>query len=207
MIRLLQSSWMVALTGCILYLATTAAVLGPARFEGVPAAAADPNAIVPSAVNDPAWKFRNPEFDQWVEEIKREKAALELRAQQLNKLQNRLDAERKELSMVTQTVTQLQTDFDRDVVRLKKQEIENVRRQAKLIASMSPDGAATMVNEMTDDDVVCILVVMKTDEASLILDTMSKIGRAEAKRAAAITERMRRVLPPAPATAGATPPP
>jgi flagellar motility protein MotE (MotC chaperone) len=203
MIRLLQSSWMVALTGCILYLVTTAAVLGPTRFEGVSPMI---SAVRLSPGNDPAWKFRNPEFDQWVEEIKREKAALELRAQQLNELQTRLQTERQELSLVTQTVSQLQAEFDQNVVRLKRQEIENVKRQAKVIASMSPEGAAAMLNEMTDDDFVRILFIMKTDEASLILDTLSKMGRAEAKRAAAITERMRRALPPAPGAGSATPP-
>jgi len=203
MIRLLQSSWMVSLTGCILYLVTTAAVLGPARFEGV--TPGGPGAARASADNDPSWGFRNPEFDQWVEEIKREKAALDLRAQQLDELQTRLKTERQELNAVTQTVAQLQAEFDQNVVRLKSQEIDNVKRQAKVIASMSPEGAATMLNQMTDGDLVRILFVMKTDEASVILDTLSKLGPAGAKRAAAITERMRRTLPPPPEAASATP--
>ncbi len=60
---------------------------------------------------------------------------------------------------------------------------------------MSPAGAAAMLNEMTDDDVVRILFIMKTDEASALLDTMSKMGKPEAKRAAQLTGRLRQVLP------------
>jgi flagellar motility protein MotE (MotC chaperone) len=48
---------------------------------------------------------------------------------------------------------------------------------------------------MADDDVVRILFTMKTDQASLILDTMSKLGKAEARRAAILTERMHQILP------------
>jgi flagellar motility protein MotE (MotC chaperone) len=52
-----------------------------------------------------------------------------------------------------------------------------------------------MFAEMSDDDVVRILFVMKPDEASAILDTLSKSG--EAKRAALLTERLHQVLPEA----------
>jgi hypothetical protein len=45
---------------------------------------------------------------------------------------------------------------------------------------------------------------MKTDEASLILDALSKKGELQAKRAAQLTERLQQVLSPA-ATTAATP--
>jgi flagellar motility protein MotE (MotC chaperone) len=60
---------------------------------------------------------------------------------------------------------------------------------------MSPEGAAAMFGEMQDDDVVRILYTMKNEQASLILDTISKMGKTEAKRAAALTERLQQVLP------------
>jgi flagellar motility protein MotE (MotC chaperone) len=61
---------------------------------------------------------------------------------------------------------------------------------------MSPEGAVSMFGQMDDDDVVRILFVMKPDEASAILDSLSKSG--EAKRAALLTERLHQVLPEAP---------
>ena len=61
---------------------------------------------------------------------------------------------------------------------------------------MSPEGAAATLNEMSDDDVVRILFTMKADDASIALDTFSKSGKDQAKRAATIIERMRRTLPP-----------
>jgi flagellar motility protein MotE (MotC chaperone) len=194
MARLFKTSWMVALIGGLLYLATTAAVFRSAQFE----APAGPVEVARSVEGEPSWNFRNPELEQWVDEVKHEKEALAQRTQQLQELQKRLDAERLEILAVTQAVHQLQSEFDKHVVRLKTQEMENLKRQAKIIASMSPEGAAAMLNEMPEDQTVGVLFLLKPDVASAILDTLSKMGKTEAKRAAELTERMRLVLPPGP---------
>ncbi len=193
MIRWLTSSWVVALAGCLVYWGTTALLIRPASFAGISAVLAA-GKLTPD--NDPSWKFKNPEFDQWVAELKMEKSDLDVRTQQLQALQTRLDAERQEFSMATQAVYQLQAEFDRNVVRLKTQEITNLKQQAKVIAAMTPEGAAGMIAQMSDDDVVRLLAVMKPDEASLLLDALSKQGRDGAKHAAQLTARLRMVLPP-----------
>ena len=184
------------LLGGFLFLGTTAALLKPSQLPVIQVAAKELSHL---GSNEPSWKFRNPEMDQWIEEIKREKEALNLREQQLKDLETRLNAERQEMSVVTQAVSQMQADFDKNVVRLNAQDAENLKRQAKLLSSMSPEGAAATLGQMNDDDVVRILFTMKADDASLALDTLSKGGKEQAKRAATIIERMRRTLPPSPA--------
>jgi flagellar motility protein MotE (MotC chaperone) len=194
MVRILQSTWTSMLLGGLLFLGTTAALLKPTQL---PVIAPDPVMESVHASNyEVSWKFHNPEMDQWVQEIRREKDALKLREQQLNDLETRLNAERQELTVVTQAVYQMQAEFDKNVVRLNAQDADNLKRQAKLIASMTPEGAAATLTEMSDDDVVRILFTMKADDASLALDTLSKSGKEQAKRAATIIERMRRTLPP-----------
>jgi flagellar motility protein MotE (MotC chaperone) len=195
MIRVLQSPWLAALIGGLLYLGVTAALFRPGQFVRPPSMAAVAESL---GADEPSWKFRNPEFDQWVEEVRREKEALSLREQQLRELQARLNADRQELNSATQTVYQLQADFDRNVVRIKDQEIDNLKRQAKIISGMSPEGAAGLVNEMSEDDAVRVLFVMKVDEASAILETLGKMGQTGARRAAVVTGKMRRTLPPDP---------
>jgi flagellar motility protein MotE (MotC chaperone) len=197
MIRVLQSGWFAALFGCVLYLVITMFVLSPAKFAGAQFIKPDY-----SADDDPSWRFRNPEINEWISQIQNEKSRLDLREQQLNELQTRLNTELQEMSVVTQTVSQLQSDFDRNVVRFKAQETDNVKHQAKLIAAMSPEGAVSMFSQMSDEDVVRILFVMKPDQASAILDTLSKSG--EAKRAALLTERLHQVLPDAAPTPAST---
>lgn len=196
MIRILQSSWLTALVGCLIYLGVTFAVLSPSKFEGA-LAAQKADETGKSANDDPSWKFRNPEMDQWVAELKREKEALDLREQQLQELALRLETERKELTAVTQTVYQLQAEFDKNVIRIKDQEVDNLKRQVKVFANMSPDASSALVSEMAEDEAVKILALMKTDDVSAIIETLSKMGKAESQRAASITEKLRRVLPPA----------
>jgi flagellar motility protein MotE (MotC chaperone) len=193
MFRILKSPWTVPLIGGFLYLATTAAVLCLAQFER-PAPLADAKV---SPNDSPSWNFRNPEFEQWVQELKQERENVDQRAQQLQELQKRLDAERLEILTVTQTVHQLQMEFDRSVVRIKEQELENLKHQTKIVGAMSPEGAAALLNEMPEEQSVGVLFMLKPDAASLILDTLSKMGKTEAKRAAQLTERIKQVLPPA----------
>lgn len=195
MTRWLTSSWMVALVGCLLYLGTTAAVIRPAQFAGI-RARLKANPLSPG--DDPSWRFHNSAFDHWVAELKKEKADLAQRAQQLKKLQTRLDAERQEFSAATQAVYQLQTQFNDNVIRLKQSEMQNLQRQAKLIAAMSPQAAASMINQMSDENVVRLLAVMRPDNASQILDALSQEGTDGAKRAARLTERLQLVVPPGP---------
>lgn len=192
--KLLQSSWVTALIGGLLYLGVTVALIHPSQFEGAHAAQAP--AVEKSPDDDPSWRFRNPEIDQWIAELKREKEALDLREQQLQELALRLDAERKELTAITQTVYQIQSEFDKNIIRIKDQEMENLKRQAKVFANMEPDTVAALVNEMPEDESVRILFVMKNDDVIGILERLGKLGPTGSRRAASITEKLRRVLPP-----------
>jgi flagellar motility protein MotE (MotC chaperone) len=196
MIRTLQSSWLAALVGCLLYLGVTLALIKPSQFQGLPGVQQQ-IASRHDRFDEASWRFRNPEFDQWVQEVKREKESLAVREQQLRELQTRLESERQELNTVTQAIYQLQNEFDKNVIRIKDQEVENLKRQAKVMSGMSPEGAANLINQMPDEDAVRILYTMKTDEASVILDTLGKLGKNEARRAAMVAELMRHTLPPA----------
>ena len=196
MIRTLQSPWVVAVIGSLLFFSVLIGLMQPSRFESAVKVVLARQKRMNH--DEPSWNFRNPEFEQSLDEIRHEREALALRAQQLQELQTRLDAERQELTTVTQTVYQLQAEFDRNVVRIKDQEVENLKRQAKVLSGMSPEAAAGLINQMAEDEAVRILYTMKPEEASAVLEALSKMGKAEAKRAATVTERMRRALPPDP---------
>ena len=192
--KILQSSWVIILLSCLTYLGTTAVVLSRAKFEAQ-ATVIETEAQKLSPGNDPSWKFRNPEFEQWVRDLQQEKAAMETRKAQLAEWETRLQAERQELNIVTQQVARLQADFEKNVVRLKDQEVKNLKRQAKAVSEMSPETAARMLDQMTDDDIVRLFSAMKNDQVTALLEMMGKQGRAQLRRAADITERMRHLLP------------
>ena len=77
MIRLLQSSWVAAGIGAVLFLVTAAAVLNPRKLLHARQAqiAASSKKQTPHA----GWDFSNPEIDQLIAELKMEKEGLALR--------------------------------------------------------------------------------------------------------------------------------
>lgn len=187
MIRLLQSGWVVALIGAGLYGAVTVALLHPAKFR--PNAAG--SVVAARSLPRPSWDFVNPELNRLITELNDEKAALAARQQELDDLAARLAAERAELNVVTQAVHLMQQEYDRHVVRVKEEERANLQRLAKTYAAMSAEGAAGILKEMDDDQMVKILVFMKDKEAAQLLESLAQLGEDQQKRVALMTELMR----------------
>lgn len=193
--KIIQSPATVLLLGGIIFFATMFAVISGVHFGAVNA----PEKAAVSASDDPSWKFHNPEMDQWVTQMKDEREALTLRAQQLKEWEAQLNAQGKELSTVTRAVSNVQAQFDKRVVLFTEQEKENAKKQVKVIAGMTPDGAAAMLGEMSDPEVTKLLYAMKNDLAGGILDAISKQGPVQAKRAALLAQKLKDVMN-APAT-------
>jgi flagellar motility protein MotE (MotC chaperone) len=189
MVKLLQSNWLVALIGSVLYLGTMFMTWHAPHF----ARPAPPAAAASAPVAAPSWEFYNPEVEQLVADLKQQQAALATREQQLRALEVRLQAERAEINAVTQTVARLQREFDQNVVHAREEESANLRRLAKLYGAMEPVNAVAILREMTDDEIVKILAYMKDNQVTAILETFTATGGA-AKRVAQISERMRVLL-------------
>ena len=188
--RLLQSSATVVILGGLLFFGTLFGVVSATHLGTVQL----PEKVAAAPSDDPSWKFHNPEIDQWVAQIKEERDALAVREQQLKDWEARLNAESKEISTVTRTVSNVQAEIDKRILTFKEQEKENIKKQVKVVAGMSPDGAATMLNQMPDDEVTKLLFSMKNDVAGAILDAMSKQGTGAARRAALLAQRIKDVL-------------
>ena len=118
----------------------------------------------------PSWKFENPELNQLMAELKDEREALRVRAGQLDELQARLGTERQEICVVTQTVYRLRKELDATVSRVADEEAVNLKKLAKIYATMSPVGAARILKEMDDAQIVTILALMKEAESAPILE-------------------------------------
>ena len=188
--RILQAPGTVVLLGGVIFFLTMFAVFRSVKL-GTPTL---PPKLPVAAEDNPSWKYRNPEIDQWISQIKEERESLALRSEQLKEWEARLAAENRDIATITQTVFQVQADFDKRVLLFKEQEKDNIKRQGKVVAGMSPDGAAAMFNEMTDDEVTKLLYSMKPDISAPILDAMSRQGEAHAARAAILANRLKDVL-------------
>jgi len=190
MTRLLQSPVTVMTLAAVMFFTTLWLLLRTLPLGQV----APADKALPVAEDDPSWKFRNPDIDQWVSQIKNERDALAVREQQLKEWESRLVAESREIASVTQAVSRTQLEFDKRVLLFTEQQKDNAKKQLKVIADMTPDGAVAMLNEMPDDEVARLLYTLKPDISGAILDAMSKVGGPSAKRAAALTERIKDIL-------------
>lgn len=190
---LLSNRLVLVVLGVLSYVGTTVALLRPHRFLP-PATHAETAAPAAPVAVGPSWNFSNPEMDQLLAELRRERENLALREKQLNEWALRLQAERLEINQVTQTVHRMQMELDRTILRVKEEETANLKKLARLYATMSPEGAMNILRAMPDDSVLKIFTFMKESETAPILEAMSKVGPEEVKRVAAMTERLRLTL-------------
>lgn len=136
------------------------------------------------------WKNHNPEVDQLLQEVRKEKEAVAKREAELRELAARLQAERAEINTVTQRVAQLQAEFDQNVIRVKEEEVPALKKMAKLYTSMSPEAALAIFRDMDDPSLIKLFKTMKETETAPFLDAMAKEGDAGSKRVAFITESL-----------------
>jgi flagellar motility protein MotE (MotC chaperone) len=190
MTRLIQSNWTASLVGMIVYLVTTFLLCRPLAHPP-PAATKEPtNRRSPG----PSWTFHSPEVDLLISELRQAKEALAVKEKELQTLSQRLQSERAELGQITQSVQQLQADFDLNITRVREEETGNLKRLAKTYAAMTPDGAASIFKAMDDASVVKIMLFMKDSETASILEALAKPGEPQAKRVAGICERLRTAI-------------
>jgi flagellar motility protein MotE (MotC chaperone) len=192
--KILQSSWVTLILGGVLYLAVTGFLLRPSHLAslGIQARATEEAPSAPSV----SWEYTNPEVDLLVTELKKEKALVQQRQDELNELAARLEAERAEITIVTQTVARLQKEFDQNVVRVQEQEVANIKKLAKTYATMDASGATTIFKQMDDEQIVKIMMYMKESETAPILEGLARMSETEAKRTAGISDRLRTAIVP-----------
>ena len=193
MIQFLQTKWMTVTVGTLAFAITTWFCLQPQKQIKHAAAAvrALKSAQSPAAKAGPSWTFHNPEMVQLVAELKDEREALRVRASQLDELEARLRAERKEIYAVTQAVYQLRADLDTVVTHVSEEEAVNLKKLGKVYTTMSPEGAARIFKEMDDEQVVKILALMRGSESAPILESLGQGNKENAQRAAMISNRIR----------------
>lgn len=186
--KLLQSGWFAMLAGALLYLGVTVALMARVSLShtsGQRGGQAGADGTFSS------WDMSNPELDRLIEELKKEKESLSQRDVQLKELEARLEAERAEITIVTQAVHRMRLEFEKKYVQVREEETANLKRLAKMYASMSPEGAAAILKQMEDDQALKFMVFMKDAETGALLEVFAKQGETEAKRAALLSDRLR----------------
>lgn len=195
MLQLLQSRWMAAALGGVLYMITTVVVWPPVRNIWHHPHGTEKDADLAAG---PSWNFKNAEVEQLVADLRDQSNRQADRQRELDEFASRLEAERQEILNVTQTVSRMQQQFDQNVARIGTEEVANLKKLAKLYSAMTPDAAAAIFKDLPDNQIVKIMSYMKDPDKAAILEVYSKSDEKSAKRVALISEKMRLVLlPPA----------
>jgi flagellar motility protein MotE (MotC chaperone) len=190
MIKLLQSPLTAMLLGGVSFLFTMFALVEKPLRDSV-----HHEPMTEEEAQIHFWSQHNPEVDQLLQELRREKEDLARREGELKKLAEQLQAERAAITTVTQRVARLQAEFDQNVIRVKDDEVPQLKKLVKVYSTMSPEGAAAIFKELDDQTVVKLMSLMKEELSASMLDSMAKEGPDQAKRAAALAEALRHVLP------------
>jgi len=192
--KILKSPLVASILGLVLYVVTTAMVWKPAPRQDATAGETNADIVARAKTAVPSWEYQNPDADMMIEELKKEKQALDKREKDLNALAERLQAERMEINIVTQSVFRMQKEFDSNIARVTAEEVVNLKKLAKTYAAMSPEGAAVIMKELDDIMLVKILATLKESESAPIIEILGGQGGTEAKRMALITDRLRTYL-------------
>ena len=186
--KFLQSPLFAAVLGGVLFLLTSAFL----TTQGVVTATqGDEEPATRANTKGASWDFFNPELEQIVADLKTERDTLATREKQLNELATRLKTERAELDEALKGIKKIQEQVDKNLFRIKEDEAGNLKKLAKMYVAMEPASAARIMRELDDTILVKILALMKEPETALVLESLSRMGEAETKRAAAISESLR----------------
>lgn len=186
--KFLQSPLFAAVLGGVLFLLTSAFL----TTQGVATAIhAEEEPATHANIRGASWDFFNPELDQIVADLKTERDTLATREKQLTELATRLKAERAELDDALKGIKKIQEQVDKNLFRIKDDEAGNLKKLAKMYTAMEPASAARIMRELDDTILVKILTLMKEPETALVLESLSRMGEAETRRAAAISESLR----------------
>ena len=186
--KLLKSALGATVLGVLLFFGATAFMMSKIPKVEARHEAARENE---SHTTGPSWNFHNPEMDQLIEELKKERDQLGTKEKQLKEWETRVQAERVELDEATRTIKKIQADMDQNIVRVKEDEAANLKKLAKMYASMEPAGAAAILRELEDGVVVKIMTFMKDAETGPVLDALSRRSDDDTRRAARISEYLR----------------
>jgi flagellar motility protein MotE (MotC chaperone) len=188
--RFLQSTLFASILGSILFLGTSA-MLTIKGVASLPSPDSEEHEGPLPDTRGPSWSFFNPEMDQIMSDLKAEKDSIVAREKQLSEMASRVQAEKAELEEALRAVKRMQDQVDRSVIQIKEDEAANLKRLAKMYSAMEPPGAARILKEIDDAVIVKILTLTKEAETAAILDAFAKLGDAETKRAATLSETLR----------------
>lgn len=151
------------------------------------------------------WDFWTIEMENLAAELKDEKARLKQREDMLAQREARVAVDQQELEKTRKQLLVLRSSIDQRLIEVGEGESANLKKLAQTYSALSPKAALAIYKEMDDVTVVKLLSLMKTDVVRQTLEEMSRqsaLDPAMAKRAAALSDKLRLLKAAKPAPSG-----
>jgi len=159
----------------------------------IAAKAARTKSVEPSKPEAP-WGFWTMEIENLASELKEQKAVMKKREDEIAQRDERLNAERLELTKQRQQLEALRIEISNRIVTIQADELRNLKSLVATYSNLTPKATLTIFKEMDDTMVVKLLSQMKTDVVSPLFEEMSKQGVSDpsiSRRVAALSEKLR----------------
>jgi flagellar motility protein MotE (MotC chaperone) len=142
------------------------------------------------------WDFYTAEVSSLMQELAQQRQAYDRKFRDLAAVEMRIETEKKELVRIREQIERMRRELDSETTELIDSERSNIRRLAKTYSAMKPAQAVAILAEMSDQNVVKLLGLMKTDTSARILGEMARTddgsGSATmAARAASLSNQLR----------------
>jgi flagellar motility protein MotE (MotC chaperone) len=186
--KLLRSSWMVAVLGAVTFLVTMVVT-----FKQMPSPASVPveGEVEAGGLVEVTGKMGEGEVRLMQQELEQMGRDMGDKEKALAEWEARLKVEAVELARMREEMRQIMAEFDEVLPRVKGEEVANLKKSAKVYSSMAPQKAAEVLSKQSNDEVIKVLVYMKDDEIARILEVMAQGGEAGLQRVAEIMEKLR----------------
>ena len=156
-----------------------------------------PRPVAARAVEkEKGWDFWTIEVDNLSSELKGEKERLRAEAEQLDLKAQRLASEEQELKKVRANLDSMRKEINDRVVEISADESKNLRTLSQMYTNLTPKAAVAIIQEMDDTMAIKILSLMKPDIVGPIFEAMAQNGQTDARRAAALSDRLRLLKSP-----------
>ncbi len=140
------------------------------------------------------WGFASEYITQLERELHERIMMLDAREEELNAYEARLGTDRAEIEDIKAQVELMREHLLEGVVKLEMDEVDNLKRLAKIYATLTPDATVNIFRDLDDATVVKILFFMKSDTVGAVLQEMATANGGVAdqvRRAAKISDMLR----------------
>jgi len=189
------SPFSVSLLGLLCGVATGLGWFWVRADKMVALALARPRPAALSAEKAKGWDFWTVEVDNLASELKDERARLKKESEELDLRSARIASDRQELEKLRTELNAMHKEITDRVVEIQADEAKNLRMLAQTYTNLTPHAAVAIIRELDDSTAVKILSLMKPDVVGAIFEDMAQTssGTSDARRAAALSERLRLV--------------